>query len=244
MLQPENGRGVDYEANRQDPHNIYCDPVGKEPPSKFIKTGFALNMLRRGFLGRPTHYALWNGRFGTGYTYPFGILETVLTLREAVLQFLGEGDYTKIQPEILKKIEEDPKKYRLGGNKIETTLEETMMNIFETEKYNLLPEETRLKIKHAKVGVVVEFPSVPLTPTGLPRITNVDIHKDNDQKVVNALVNGIKNMTKGQIPQMLLIILPLIAFVGGLLFAYFFHIGGSTATTTVIQYTNSTRPGG
>ncbi len=241
-LQLENGRGVDYEAKAQDDMNIYCDPVEKgEPSQKFVKSGFALNMLRKGMLGRLTHYALWNGRYGTGYTYAFGQQSKILSLKEALTEYIGEKDYLSIPIEQRNKIEADVRQYKLGeDDAVKITLEETMKNIFSNLKdgriestYDLLPEDTKAKIRLAKVGVVVSFPPVPLTPAGMPSISPDDVHRDNDQKVVNALVNGIKKLGTGGPSMLMLMILPMIGVIIGLVLGWVFKIGGTT--TTVIE---------
>ncbi len=229
-IQPETGRGTQYEAKEQDSKNIYCNPMGKEPTKHFIKTGSAINMAMKGFLGRIKHVAVWNGRFGTAYTYPIGEYSETLSLEEAVTRLLGEADYSKIPVEQQNKIESDPKKYQLGGEHVKTYLEETLTHIFGEEEYGLLPQETRNKIKFAEVGVIVDFPSVPLTPEGLSSITDDDVNRDNDQKVMNALVNGIKALGKGGPPLLILMVLPMIGVVIGLALAWVFHIGGQTTT--------------
>jgi len=235
---PENGRGTDYEAKSQDGINVYCDPLGNEPPQKFIKTGYALNMIRKGLLGRLTHYALWTGRYGTAYTFTIGEKSENLSLKEALIKCLGEAEfYRDIKEEQIKKIEEDTNKYKLGEDVVKTTLEKTMRNIFgkndrEIDEYDLLPEATKIKIRDAEVGVIIEFPGVPLTPAGLPSVSSDDVHRDNDQKVVNALVNGIKKLGSGGPSQTFMMLLPMLTFAGGIILAYLLHIGGTTVVET------------
>ena len=96
-IEPESGRGIDYEVESEDTVNAYCKSVANSPPQRFIKQHKALNIIRKGPF-KLQNYALWLGRYGTAYTQMVNEKkETVkVSLREAIRNIFGKELYERI----------------------------------------------------------------------------------------------------------------------------------------------------
>lgn len=96
-IEPESGRGIDYEVESEDTVNAYCKSVANSPPQRFIKRHKALNIIRRGPF-KLQNYALWMGRYGTAYTQMVNeAKETIkVSLRDAIRNIFGKDMYDRI----------------------------------------------------------------------------------------------------------------------------------------------------
>jgi len=103
-ISPEAHRGVELEVKEEDAVNIYCNPVGKMPPQRFIKRLQPFNILRKGWL-KLQNYALWMGRYGTAYVHQFDSNSVKVSFRQAVFNVFGEKYYKQIPQTIKNNIE-------------------------------------------------------------------------------------------------------------------------------------------
>lgn len=95
-LNPETGRGVEYEIDGEDNVNVYCPPVGNTPPQRFIKRQDAFNIIRKGAFKIQT-YALWLAMQGSAYTRSMeGNENEEVPFRDAVKNVLGKELYRQI----------------------------------------------------------------------------------------------------------------------------------------------------
>lgn len=95
QIAPESGRGIEYEVEKEDTINAYCNPVSNSPPQRFIKLHQAFNIVRHGFM-KPQNYALWIGRQGTAYTQEIGDNPVKVPLRMAIYNLFGKDLYDHI----------------------------------------------------------------------------------------------------------------------------------------------------
>lgn len=103
-VDPQSHRGVELEINSEDTINVYCNPVGKMPPQKFIKYLEPFNVIRKGWL-KIQNYALWFGRFGTAYVHKFNNEPVKLSFKKAVYTVFGKRYYKQIPANIKQRIE-------------------------------------------------------------------------------------------------------------------------------------------
>lgn len=104
-ISPENHRGVELEIKSEDAINVYCDPVGKMPPQRFIKRLSAFNIIRKGWL-KLQNYAVWFGRYGTAYVHRFDNRPVDLSFKEAVFNVFTKKYYEQIPQDVKNKIED------------------------------------------------------------------------------------------------------------------------------------------
>jgi len=103
-VDPQSHRGVELEIQSEDSINVYCNPVGKMPPQKFIKLLEPFSIIRKGWL-RLQNYALWIGRFGTAYVHKFDDSDVKVSFKQAVNNVFGNKYYKQIPQAIKNKIE-------------------------------------------------------------------------------------------------------------------------------------------
>ena len=96
-IDPESGRGIEYDIQHEDTVNALCKPVGNTPPQRFIKLHKALNVIRKGPF-KLQNYSLYLGRLGTAYTQTISEKkeEVKVSLRDAVKNILGDKLYQRI----------------------------------------------------------------------------------------------------------------------------------------------------
>ena len=167
-LAPESHIGIELEVKSEDAVNIYCDPVGKTPPQRFIKILNPYNIAKKGFL-KIYNYALWFGRYGTAYVHKFGDEDVHITLKQAISNVFGEKYFKQI------------------------------------------PEAVMTVIEKGKLGVVVQFPKDPLTPTDdkgepLRSISEDDLNRDADSKAMGNLWNEYEKEKKGQMMNTIMVL--------------------------------------
>lgn len=129
--------------------------------------------------------------------------------------------------------------FPLNAPDIKITLRQTVENVFGLELYKQLSADIKNRIESASVGVTVEFPQQPLTPMGkdgksLPSVSEYDIQRDDDAKILHALATGIAKAKQGFSWNMLFAIGTGVAIgiIIGIIIAIIFKLGG---TTTVVQ---------
>ena len=96
-IDPESGRGIEYEIEHEDTVNALCKPVGNTPPQRFIKLHKALNVIRKGPF-KLQNYSLYLARLGTAYTQMVQEegKKIVVPLRDAIRNILGDKLYERI----------------------------------------------------------------------------------------------------------------------------------------------------
>lgn len=148
-VDPNSHRGVQLDIKDEDSVNVYCDPVGKIPPQRFIKRLSPFNIVKKGWL-RLQNFSVWFGRYGTAYVHKF------------------------------------------DDESIKVSLINTISNLFGEKYFKQIPKEVINRIEESKLGVMIEFPKSPLTPTGkdgtpLRSISEDDLNRDNDERAMRNL---------------------------------------------------------
>ena len=122
--------------------------------------------------------------------------------------------------------------FPMSNPKEATTLEHTLQTLLEPENYDKLSPIYKKRIEEAEIGVIVEFPQVPLTPPGLKPLNSDDTRKQSLEELIKALVQGVHNIASGGKGSILQTIFILGTGVGiGFVLAFFLKVGG----TTVVQ---------
>lgn len=88
QIDPESGRGVEFEVQNEDTINAYCKPVGDTPPQRFIKLHKPYNITRKAIF-KLQSYALWIGKVGTAYTQEVKSSPVKTELRKIVRHLFG-----------------------------------------------------------------------------------------------------------------------------------------------------------
>ena len=86
---------------------------------------------------------------------------------------------------------------------VEVTLREAVLNIFGERLYQQIPVLQKKQIEDGKLGVIIEFPNNPLTPEGLPSISEDDINRDNDERAMQNLWDAYNEEKKHDAIQMI-----------------------------------------
>jgi hypothetical protein len=107
------------------------------------------------------------------------------------------------------------------------SLKEGIMEVLTPQLYNQLSDDIQHKIEVAEMGIIIDLPSEPLTPAGLPSINSDDIKRDSDDKVLKSIAQHIHEQAKVGFSWNLL--LGIGCGVGiGFVAAWFLKVGGTT----------------
>ncbi len=165
-LAPETGRGIEYDVEKEDRVNIYCNPVINSPPQRFLKREAAFNMIRKGWL-KLSNYALWIGRQGTAYTQKLdgsGQIVKDIPLRDAVKTILGDDLYSRI-----------PNNEKTGYAKDKLEKSELLVTV-EFPKSVLTPKDSEGK--------------------ELPSVSSDDVRGSAIDRFIGSIVNGVDKLNK------------------------------------------------
>lgn len=104
-VSPESHRGVQLDIKDEDAVNVYCDPVGKIPPQRFIKRLSPFNIVRKGWL-RLQNFSVWFGRYGTAYVHEFSDESVKVSLINTINNLFGKKYFKQIPKEVMRRIED------------------------------------------------------------------------------------------------------------------------------------------
>ena len=116
-----------------------------------------------------------------------------------------------------------------GKKKVKVSLRDAVYTIFGKKLYDQIPEKQLEQIEKGELGVVIEFPDDPLTPEGLPSISEDDINRDADQQAMKSLWSAYETEKRSSVIQT-------VAWMGtgiaiGIILSLFFEWGAPTIIT-------------
>lgn len=103
--------------------------------------------------------------------------------------------------------------YALDDKNVEISFKDSLITLFTRKTYDKLSEELKKKIEEAKLGVIVKFPDVSLTPSNpnydpnkpvsdsnlkyLPSVSSDDVRRGAIDHFITRLAEGIHRLDKG-----------------------------------------------